>query len=151
MTIEQKQQILELKNQGLSYGKISTELGVSVNTVSSFIKRLNKKLVQSELTVENKYESPILDSKCKQCGKQIIQGKMKKRKFCCNECRTKWWTEHAVSIHRRKEAIYSFICPTCKKAFVVYGNANRKYCCHDCYVKGRYKDGFEAIFCYNHV
>ena len=41
MTEKEKQRIIELRNNGLGYGAIAVELGISKNVVSSFCHRYN--------------------------------------------------------------------------------------------------------------
>ena len=61
---------------------------------------------------------------------------MKKRRFCCPECRVQWWNSNQDKVNRK--AIYSFICPNCGNEFTSYGNAGRKYCSHECYIADRF-------------
>lgn len=74
---------------------------------------------------------------CEQCGKPVEQNEHRKRKrFCSDACRNKWWNNHLDSVKRK--AIYELTCHYCRKTFTVYGNAKRKFCSHSCYVKYRY-------------
>lgn len=79
------------------------------------------------------------ESRCKHCGKEIVQiAKRKKRIFCSDVCRQKWWNSHLFMISQSSQAFHHFICPTCKKPFTVYSNAKRKFCSHHCYIHSRY-------------
>lgn len=127
MTDEQKQQITTMRRDGAGYGKIAVILGISINTVKSFCRRHN--LVTKKTT-----------SVCEQCGKPIEQNPGRKRKrFCCDACRNKWWNAHPELVKRK--AVYTFTCLNCGKKFSVYGNSHRKFCSHTCYVEYRFRDG----------
>ena len=76
-------------------------------------------------------------SVCEQCGKPIAQNPGRKRKrFCCDACRNKWWNAHLELVKRK--AVYTFTCPACGKKFIVYGNSHRKFCSHACYIAYRF-------------
>ena len=61
MTDDEKRQITILRRDGMGYGKIAQQTGVSVNTVKSFCRRSN-------LVVSTGGKSV-----CECCGKQIEQ------------------------------------------------------------------------------
>lgn len=125
MTDKQKIEIERMRRAGMGYKKIAVTLELSENTVKSYCRRLN--------------DTPAKDNgeKCLTCGKPLIQiPGYKKKKFCSDSCRMKWWNAHLDIVQRK--AIYTFICPNCGKEFTVYGNANRKYCCHECYIEDRF-------------
>ncbi|KIR03816.1 Zinc-finger protein [Lachnospiraceae bacterium TWA4] len=124
MTENQKEQILLLRAKGLGYIKIANEIGISENTVKSFCRRNQQRVKRRE-------------NCCEHCGKPLIQiSGRKKKRFCSDVCRNKWWNSH-LDIVKRK-AIYQYTCPNCGKSFEVYGNRHRKYCCHECYVEYRF-------------
>lgn len=125
MTDDEKRQIIVLRRDGIGYGKIAQQTGVSVNTVKSFCRRGN-------LVVSTGGKSV-----CECCGKQIEQvpGRKQKR-FCSDSCRNKWWNGHLDLVKRK--AVYTFTCPNCGKIFKVYGNSQRKFCCHACYIEYRF-------------
>ena len=76
-------------------------------------------------------------SVCEQCGKPIEQNTGRKRKrFCCDACRNKWWNAHLELVKRK--AVYNYTCPACGKKFTVYGNSHRKFCSHACYIAYRF-------------
>lgn len=127
----QKQQIIELRNQGISYSKIADALGISINTIKSFCRRNN---LGGHIGKENKQ---INKTFCKECGKELNQNLGKKPlKFCSDKCRVKWWNTHPELVNRK--AIYSFICTNCGEPFTAYGNSKRKYCSHSCYINHRF-------------
>lgn len=124
MTDEQKKQIIALRRDGTGYGSIANQLGLSINTVKSFCRR-------------HSLAAPPTDSLCEQCGRPIAQNPGRKRKrFCCDACRNKWWNSHLDLVKRK--AVYIFTCPTCGKEFTVYGNSRRKFCSHACYIAYRF-------------
>ena len=127
----QKQQIIELRNQGISYSKIADALGISLNTIKSFCRRNN---LGGHIGKESKQ---INKTFCKECGKELNQNLGKKPlKFCSDKCRVKWWNTHPELVNRK--AIYSFICTYCGEPFTAYGNSKRKYCSHSCYINHRF-------------
>ena len=120
MTENQKAQICALRNQGVGYMKIAQQTGISQNTIKSFCRRNN-------LTGIEKTNVPVADgSVCECCGKAMVQMEgRKKKRFCCDACRNKWWNAHLDRVQRK--AIYKYKCPNCGKEFEVYGNSHRKY------------------------
>lgn len=129
MTEKQKIEIVTMRRDGEIYKDIAAKLGLSINTVKSYCRRVG-------VTVQADIPSEASDL-CRECGKPINQNeKTKRRIFCCKSCREKWWAKHPEMVKRR--AVYNFICPTCKKKFTAYGNNKRKYCSHGCYVLARF-------------
>ena len=113
-----------LRREGAGYGSIACQLGLSINTVKSFCQR------HSQL---NRSQSSF----CEQCGRPIEQIPGRKRKrFCCDACRNKWWNSHLDLVKRK--AVYTFTCPACGKEFTIYGNRRRKFCSHACYIAYRF-------------
>jgi len=128
MTSTQKENIIHLRGLGKSYTEIAAAIEVSVNTVSSFCRRVN-------LDGQSKDIRDV--GTCRYCGKHIkSKAGFKRRLFCSDACRLSWWNGHPDQVKRK--AVYSFTCACCGKAFTSYGNQNRKYCSHACYIAGRY-------------
>jgi len=137
MTDSQKKQIIKLRLTGMGYGKISSTVGVSINTVKSFCRR---NPVNENISPEKVKVLSGESSSCENCGQTINQiAQQKKRRFCCDACRNKWWNSHLDLVERRK--VYTFICPHCKKEFQIYGDSRRKYCSHACYIADRFGGG----------
>lgn len=87
MTDAQKQEILRLRNQGLTFTEIAEAQGLNRNTVKTYVSRFKKKL--------------SLQTKCLNCGDEIEQKpKTRKKKFCCDACRIYYWN-HKHSKHNR--------------------------------------------------
>ena len=126
MTDEQKKQIVEYRAAGKGYGTISKELAVPINTVKSFCRR-------NEL----KTAVPSDSLPCAFCGKAVRQTKgRKKKRFCCDGCRMKWWSEHP---EERSPGKNEHECKNCGKVFF-----NRRidaaYCSRECYAAVRRKE-----------
>ena len=110
----------ELRQMGYSYKTIAEKLNISVNTVKSYCRRNNLKT-----------------SQCAVCGAELTHiPHKKKKKFCSDKCRMKWWREHKHMINRKTKE--EFKCEFCGKTFNAYPKAARKYCSHECYVKARF-------------
>ena len=122
MNLEQKQQIIKLKQEGYGYKKISKELNLPLSSV--------------RYVCDKGMDDISLLGTCKRCGNTIKSIKGKKRKqFCCDRCRWDWWNSHIKEVN--KKAFYTLTCKYCGKEFTAYGNQKRVYCCHDCYVKDK--------------
>ncbi len=137
MTEKQKAEIIKLRKAGSGYGKIAQTIGVPLNTVKSFCRR---NTVLETMVEESEALSNREITSCDNCGKSIMQiAKQKKKRFCCDKCRNKWWNGHLEQVKRK--AVYDFKCPHCGKVFQVYGDKRRKYCSHSCYIADRFKGG----------
>lgn len=100
---EKKQQIIALRRDEAGYGNIASRVGLPINTVKSFCRR-------HSLAAQPK------ESVCEQCGKPVIQNLgWKRKRFCCDACRNKWWNAHLELVERK--AGYTFTCPSCGKEF----------------------------------
>lgn len=131
MTDREKQQIMALRQSGISYTQISDMLNISINSIKSYCKRHNfggKKALLSE-------SSTVLY--CEHCGMPVKQNAGRKTKrFCSDKCRMLWWNGHTELVKRK--ANYTCTCQNCGKEFISYGNKNRKYCSHECYIEDRF-------------
>ena len=122
MNLEQKQQIIKLKQEGYGYKKISKELNLPLSSV--------------RYVCDKGMDDISLLGTCKRCGNTIKSIKGKKRKqFCCDRCRWDWWNSHIKEVN--KKAFYTLTCKHCGKEFTAYGNQKRVYCCHECYIKDK--------------
>jgi len=138
MTEEQKKQIIRLRKKGCGYTAVANKVGISKDTVKSFCRRNGLAGEMAERTAGS--EGQPEEGFCRECGTELRQRPgVKKKVFCCRECRDKWWHKHPEKIKQR--AMYSFICAGCGKKFTAYGNSHRKYCSHECYVRSRFKGG----------
>ena len=130
MTDKQKEQIRKLRSKGASYTDISKKLKISANSVKSFCRRDISNVEEDDESFPN--------GGCENCGRPVnqIEGRKKKR-FCCDTCRNRWWNSHLDLVNRK--SVHSLVCPNCRCEFKYYGNAPRKYCSHKCYIAYRYK------------
>ena len=137
MTESRKAKIIKLRAAGKGYRVIASTLGIPVNTVKSFCIRNH---INAETAPGLAASLPTETSLCDNCGKEIQQmPKRKKKRFCSDKCRNRWWNSH-LSLVKRK-ANYTFVCQHCGKEFSVYGDRRRKYCSHECYIAARFKGG----------
>lgn len=136
MTNNEKEMIRELRMKGLGYGKVAERMGLKLETVKSFCRRHG--LGGKGATLVEIHDTGAEYIPCKNCGAEIRQTPKRKRKlFCCDACRNRWWNEHPYMID--KKTYYDFTCQNCGKEFRVYGNSKRKYCCHECYIEHRFQ------------
>lgn len=138
VTEAQKNNVLLLRQKGYGYKEIATELDVNVNTVRSFCSRnglLDHNAYKDTGNKENK-ETTNFDN-CHQCGKSLKQRpKTKRRRFCCDACRHRWWNAHRDKVNSKTTV--RTVCACCGLLFDSYAYQRRKYCSHACYVKRRY-------------
>lgn len=122
MTKQEIETLNLMRSHDKSAADIAIALGLSVNTVRSYIRRHPPK--------------DAVQVGCRQCGKPIMQHKGRKAKyFCSDRCRNAWWNAHPEKVQRK--AYYRLTCQFCGKEFVSYGNKNRKYCSRLCYADAR--------------
>lgn len=122
MTKQEIETLNLMRSHDKSAADIAIALGLSVNTVRSYIRRHPPK--------------DAVQVGCRQCGKPIMQHKGRKAKhFCSDRCRNAWWNAHPEKVQRK--AYYRLVCQFCGKEFVSYGNKNRKYCSRLCYADAR--------------
>ena len=132
MTEAQKMQIANMRSNGLGYKSVANEMNLPYETVKSYCKRHQvSTTVLSNYTEVSQPVNVKGTTNCETCGKTIwqVRGRKKKR-FCCDACRNKWWNSHLYLVNRK--AVYEFVCPWCGKRFHVYGDKHRKYCSINC-------------------
>lgn len=123
MTNGEKMLIAQQRKQGLGYTEIARKLGLSVNTVKSFCRRNGIKASKAT----------VLQDVCRQCGGalQHTPGR-KKKQFCSDTCRMRWWHTHRDMSKTAKGAK----CAACGKEFMT--DRAQKYCSHACYIAARF-------------
>ncbi len=127
MTDNQKQHILELREQGKGYKRISKELGIPIGTVASFFRRKSEKEAAGVCS-------------CRYCGRRFNQTKgHRQRLFCSDSCRRRWWKENPD--RRNLKTYRECTCKKCGKRFVSYGGRDRKFCSRACYSSFRKEAG----------
>ena len=115
MTDRQKHEAETLRCRGRSHADIAGELGLSVNTVKSYLRR-------------NQGSAGDL---CRNCGRPITQNpRAREKTFCSNHCRQQWWNSNRDQInHRDSRAVE---CACCGREFQANGKRQRKYCSSAC-------------------
>jgi len=145
MTNKEKNEILSLRKEGYSIPKIAEEMQIPLNTVKSFLYRKSQPAAEDGPAAEPNAASVTLSTTplspvrvvrpCLYCGKAVEQlPHHKEKKFCSDECRTKWWNKNKAK--SQGTSISEKTCPTCGQPFRAYGN--RKYCSHQCYISARF-------------
>lgn len=106
------------------------------------IVRLIAEQEKSAITTEQLNLTEVVTAEknsCSQCGKEVAQAPgRKKKKFCSDACRSKWWAAHPEQIRHKSNRTIN--CAFCGKAFQVHGGQKRKYCSHNCYIKDRFSE-----------
>ena len=130
MTQLQRDEILRLRIDGMSYTQIADELCISRNTVKSICQRIG---IQPTAAAEENHDS----DHCKLCGAVLVQHATGKRKsFCSDLCRRTWWKQHQDQ--RNIKSGVKAKCANCGRIFSDYERNRRKYCCHACYIRARF-------------
>ena len=123
LIVKPKKHLAELRDQGYTYQQIAEASGIGLSSVKMFFKRNN---------------TPADDSGiCAQCKKRLEKDAPKKKRFCSEKCRIKWWAEHPEQLSNAREHQYK--CPVCCKVFYSYKPA--KFCSLTCYHRSRRKAG----------
>ena len=123
--------IEKYRKEGYGYKKIASLMGLSPNTIKSYLKRRKRK---------TSTEMPSKTKQCKLCGREFIpKSTGRSKQFCSDSCRSRWWNKNKDKMN--KSAFYSFTCSACGKNFTAYGNPGRKYCSRECYMRYRYGGG----------
>ena len=122
MTNQEKIRILKLRDIGLSYKEISVELNIPQSTISTFCIKNKSTLGCCAL--------------CKNAFINNIRGR--RRKYCCDECRRKWWKSHNEYGHPRINL--ESTCKCCGKTFISHRSRGASFCSRTCYLKF-YEDG----------
>ena len=143
ITALQEEQIRQLRSQGVGYRQIARRLNLSRDTVRYYCKANNLNGFQ-EAVQANIQRMMVDETVCTYCGADLTQPKTgRKKRFCSETCRRKWWNQNRDKINVSPDAIYAFTCKRCGKQFTAYGNPNRQYCSHECYISDRFWDGEE--------
>ena len=125
MTEGDKLRIRQYRMQGLGHTQIAHLLGISVNTVKSYCRR-------NQVIRRRQAEG----STCPQCGSELHYTPHKKKKrFCSDACRLRWWHAHREESKSAKESG----CQRCGRSFVT--DHVQKYCSHACYILARFGGG----------
>ena len=124
MTVPQKEQIVALRGQGLSYLEIADRVGISKNTIKTFCRR---NAIDAVIASEETKHNDFYDH-CPQCGSQLQKTRSTK-KFCSSACRLAYHKAHRPP---------STVCVHCGIKFNDNGNRKRKYCSVKCCTASRF-------------
>ena len=128
MTTAEKQSTISLRSQGLGYKLIAKELGVSPDSVRSYLKT---KDAQSKIVLLPHKPDGIT---CPFCGIKLEKSKYNPKKlFCSDKCRTKYWLKNSRT----------YICTECSKPFNPT-HKSQKYCSLECYFTHRFRKGGDS-------
>lgn len=138
VTQQQKEQISTLRASGISFGKIATTLGISVNTVKSYCKRNPITAAPAPAPVQSK-----CTAHCPRCNAVLEQSPgHRQKRFCSAKCRTAWWKAHLEQMERKK--LFQIECRHCGTVFLQYGSRPRKFCSRGCYLAHRHAQAGDA-------
>lgn len=118
--MKKNDQIIAMRQEGMSYSQIAQALGIAKGTVASCCRRMKMSVEKTEV------------KRCDQCGQALTTSSQSyKKRFCSDACRMAYWKAHPEGVARK--AFYSLTCATCGQTFKVYGAAKQKYCSSKCY------------------
>jgi len=124
MTENQKKQIDECRDNGLTISSIADVTGLSVSAIKSYCSR------------RNEAEQPS-DFHCKLCGAALMQTEKHREKHFCNQsCYFRW----RYSQGDLKRTVYEKQCAHCGKPFTAASKKEQKYCSRSCFYKSRQGD-----------
>ena len=138
MTEDQGIQIIKLRGQGLGYKQIASMVNLSRDSVRSYLK--TRGLTGHFSAVQMNMKELVKNGMaCNFCGGPLKKAKTgRPKRFCCDECRRRYWKGHRNEIKKSEKALYIRECDFCHEPFEAYGNKGRKYCCHEHYIKHRF-------------
>lgn len=117
MAESRREQILNLREKGYSYGEIAKLLDTPIGTVRGYCGKEKRKANETF---------------CRYCGKKLKQTKGHKQKtFCDEKCRYFWFKRNPQD----SKPFYKSKCECCGVEFWAYGNSKRKFCSRECYLK----------------
>ena len=141
VTVLQEEQIRQLRSQGIGYRQIAKQLDLSRDDVRNYCKKYNLNGYKDAVAA-NMQMMQENGCMCRYCGSFLKQPKTgRKRHFCNDTCRRKWWNDNRDKIRQSAGSIYGFTCKRCGKQFTAYGNPHRQYCSHECYISDRFWGG----------
>lgn len=120
--------INRLRQEGKGYRTIAIELDLPLNSVKSWCRRHPKE--------EERVQS------CLHCGSEITNPRYgRKRKFCSDSCRLKWWSEHPEK--RAVKTVYTHVCGFCGRQFS-NNRIKADYCSRRCFAMARSKENVDG-------
>ena len=109
----------------------SSPVSPLVAPVEAFVAPVEPSVAPAEPSTQ----SPTLTNNpvCKHCGTPIYQyPHRRKRQFCSDACRQKWWYGHQECAGEAQE----HVCPACGTHFTTA--RPKTYCSHACYIAARF-------------
>lgn len=125
ITLEQKKNIIELRNDGYSHPKISDKLNITRDQVRDFCRTNSAKSMGLNTNIKYIYQLPK-GHVCKACGKEYIrkESETNSLKYCSANCKE-------IAKEKRKQETMRKECKTCGKVFIrTYGM--QEYCSKEC-------------------
>ena len=119
MTEKQKNTILKMRAEGISFKDIAEELGMSLGSVKMFVSHHNRNYDRScepcgELLAKDSVRDfstiPVHRTNarisgimpeyraCANCNKPLEPNAKRTQRFCCEKCRNDWWNHHQNQI-----------------------------------------------------
>lgn len=121
--MQQKDLIIALREEGLSYKEISERTGATSEYARSVYSRAMRK---------RNHQFSVSDGICRFCGERLIYTKgAKKKQFCNDECRTNFYNQ------QNQHKLYIRTCEYCGQEFVAYGYPKKRFCSRECQTLAR--------------
>ena len=108
---EALQQAILLRTNGMSYRKIADYTRLPYEKIRYQCRKLDCDKAPVDEEMPSKIENREV---CSYCGKPITQNEHcrgRKKRFCCEECRRKYWKIHRDAQKQKRTAIYTKVCP----------------------------------------
>ena len=101
MTLDDKTRLIAMREAGRSYAEMAETFGIPKNTIKTFFRR-NRLSGENQTLFDPDCTAHQTEKLCPYCGKPIIQTLGKKRKkFCSDICRNRWWNNHLDQVNRK--------------------------------------------------
>ena len=121
MTDKERIVVDALVANNVPVSKIAAQIGISKNTIKSYLQR--------------KKVSDV----CLNCGSVLKHiPHHKKKKFCSDKCRMHYWNTHPQEMTLKNATIIK--CEYCGKDVFSYRKKARRYCSRACAIEGRKKN-----------
>ena len=122
MKTTQKELVIALRNQGMSYKAISEKLGVPESYARTICSRANR--------TSKSFPAGL----CKECGAELVRTDgAKPKQFCSDTCRYRWHNRLKL------QKPYLCYCEECGAEFVSHGYPGKRFCSRECQTQARRK------------
>lgn len=116
--IQQKELVLLLREEGLSYQDIAKQTGFTSDYARTICSREHRK---------KEPKDKLIEGVCRFCGQRLTYTPgAKKKQFCSSKCRSDFHNEK--NLHRP----YIRICEQCGERFISYGYPKKRFCSREC-------------------